>query len=265
MGINTNASSRRQTFTFNGKSSKDYLLYLSGPGVYDSPEVDAEQISVPGVNGDILRDNALVGMRRYANVDIKYKAFFFNGLPAKTSDVKSWLLSPVGYKELSDTYDPDFFRLASCTQALSFDVTDNKVAEMEITFNCKPQRYSYAGQEETLITESGTVITNPYEFYSQPVIVVYGTDEGTLTIGDYSVKIYNFTETSVDASGTASSYVKHTVTLNSETQNAYYEDGEFCNDNILSDYFPILSPGDNKITWDGGITGVSIIPRWWTL
>jgi hypothetical protein len=74
----------RQYLSFAGKSSKDFLLYLSGPGVYDSPAADVESTSVPGRNGDIITENARTGRRRYQNVDIKYKAFFFNGLPAKT-------------------------------------------------------------------------------------------------------------------------------------------------------------------------------------
>ena len=32
----------RNYLTFAGKNSKDFLLYISGPGVYDSPEVDCE-------------------------------------------------------------------------------------------------------------------------------------------------------------------------------------------------------------------------------
>ena len=75
----------RQYLSFAGKSSKDFLLYLSGPGVYDSPAADVESTSVLGRNGDILTENAKAGRRRYQNVDIKYKAFFFNGLPAKTA------------------------------------------------------------------------------------------------------------------------------------------------------------------------------------
>ena len=136
----------RQYLSFAGKSSKDFLLYLSGPGVYDSPAADVESTSVPGRNGDILTENAKAGRRRYQNVDIKYKAFFFNGLPAKTAAVKAWLLSPVGYQKLQDTYDPDFFRMAVCKDALAFDVTAQKAAEMELAFNCKPQRWSVDGQ-----------------------------------------------------------------------------------------------------------------------
>ena len=77
----------RQYLSFAGKSSKDFLLYLSGPGVYDSPAADVESTSVPGRNGDIISENARAGRRRYQNVDIKYEAFFFNGLPAKTAAV----------------------------------------------------------------------------------------------------------------------------------------------------------------------------------
>ncbi len=34
----------RNYLTFAGKNSKDFLLYLSAPGVYDSPEVDIQYV-----------------------------------------------------------------------------------------------------------------------------------------------------------------------------------------------------------------------------
>lgn len=55
----------RQYLSFAGKSSKAFLLYLSGPGVYDSPAADVESTSVPGRNGDIISENARAGRRRY--------------------------------------------------------------------------------------------------------------------------------------------------------------------------------------------------------
>ena len=45
----------RNYLTFAGKNSKDFLLYISGPGVYDSPAVDVELQAIPGKNGDLLR------------------------------------------------------------------------------------------------------------------------------------------------------------------------------------------------------------------
>lgn len=238
----------RQYLVFAVKSSKDFLLYLSGPGVYNSPEPDVTATAVPGMNGDIITDNARNGQKRYKNVDITYEAFFFNGLPAKTAAVKSWLLSPVGYQKLQDTYDPDFFRMAVCSKAISFDVKRQKVASMELTFNCKPQRWSVEGQRKVRFEHHG-VIRNPFNFYSQPMIRVYGDSEGILYVGDQAVTIYSF---------------HNYVDLNSETQNAYNASG-FCNDTVFAEDFPLLTPGKNQIAWTGGITAVEITPRWWTL
>lgn len=92
----------RNYLTFAGKNSKDYLLYISGPGVYNSPATDMELQAIPGRNGDMIRDNARYGERRFKNVDISYDAFFFDGLAPRTAAVKSWLLSPAGYQVLHD-------------------------------------------------------------------------------------------------------------------------------------------------------------------
>ena len=229
----------RQYLSFAGKSSKDFLLYLSGPGVYDSPAADVESTSVPGRNGDIISENARAGRRRYQNVDIKYEAFFFNGLPAKTAAVKSWLLSPVGYQKLQDTYDQDFFRMAVCTEAMEFDVTAQKAAKMDLVFNCKPQRWSVEGQR-TVRLESRSNLMNPFAFPAQPIFKIYGDSGGVLYVGDESITIHS---------------IKDYVLLNCETHNAYNAGG-FCNETILSDDFPELPAGKTQIAWTGGITAV---------
>ena len=66
----------RNYLTFAGKNSKDFLLYISGPAVYDSPAVDVELQTIPGKNGDLIRENAKAGERRFKNLDISYDAFF---------------------------------------------------------------------------------------------------------------------------------------------------------------------------------------------
>lgn len=212
----------RQYLSFAGKSSKDFLLYLSGPGVYDSPAADVESTSVPGRNGDIITENARTGRRRYQNVDIKYKAFFFNGLPAKTAAVKAWLLSPIGYQKLQDTYDPDFFRMAVCKDALEFDVTAQKAAEMELTFNCKPQRWSVYGQR-VIRLDGRSTLKNPFAFPAQPIFKIYGDSGGELYVGEEKITIHS---------------IKDYVLLNCETHNAYNASG-FCNETII-----------DRVTWD---------------
>lgn len=238
----------RQFLSFAGKSSKDFLLYLSGQGVYDSPAPDVETTAVPGMNGNIITDNARTGQRRFHNVTINYEAFFFDGLPAKTAAVKSWLLSPTGYQKLSDTYDPDFFRMAVCTSALEFNVKMQKAATMKLKFDCKPQRWSVRGQKSIRLEKFSSVL-NPFAFPAQPIIRVYGEGAGKLIVGGQTITIHSF---------------DRYVDLNCETHNAYNAHG-FCNNTILSEDFPILPAGKTNIAWEGGITAVEVTPRWWTL
>ena len=238
----------RNYLTFAGKNSKDFLLYISGPGIYDSPAVDVELQTVPGRNGDLIRDNAKYGEHRFKNVDISYDAFFFDALAPRTAAVKSWLLSPVGYQVLHDTYDPDFFRLATCKDAVSFESKRGKGASMKLVFHCQPQRWSVEGQRK-LYLSGGTVIRNPYEFPAKPVIRVYGNGEGNVYIGDNVIHILA-TDGYID--------------LNCETHNAYDSSG-FCNGYVKTEDFPTLAPGQNNISWSGDISALEIIPRWWTL
>lgn len=240
---------KRQYLTFAGKSSRDFLLYLSGPGVFDSAQPDVSETEVPGRNGSILTENARGGRRRYKNVEIKYEAFFFNGVPAKTAAVKSWLLSPVGYQKLQDTYDPEFFRYASCTKALDFELSDSRrAAKMGIAFNCMPQRWSVEGQRAVSLTGRST-LKNPFAFPAQPLFKVYGDSGGVLYVGDESITIHS---------------INGYILLDCETHNASDKDG-YANGRIKSGDFPELEPGRNEIAWTGGITKVEVTPRWWTL
>lgn len=238
----------RNYLTFAGRNSKDFLLYISGPGVYDSPEADVELQTVPGKNGDLIRDNAKAGERRFKNLDISYDAFFFDALAPRTAAVKSWLLSPVGYQILHDTYDPDFFRMGICREAIAFEPKRNRGAAMKLTFHCQPQRWSVDGQRKMRL-EQGGVIRNPYDFPAKPIIRVYGSGEGRVFIGDESISILQ-NDGCID--------------LNCETHNAYDAAG-FCNGYVKTNDFPELKPGRNTISWSGGITALEVTPRWWTL
>ena len=157
----------RNFLTFAGKNSKDFLLYISGPGVYDSPAVDVDLQTIPGKNGDLIRDNAKAGEHRFKNLDISYDAFFFDALAPRTAAVKSWLLSPAGYQVLHDTYDPDFFRMGICKEALAFEPKRGKGATMKLTFHCQPQRWSVDGQRKLVLTRE-TTIKNPFYFHAKP-------------------------------------------------------------------------------------------------
>ena len=238
----------RNFLTYAGRNSKDFLLYISGPGVYDAPAVDISLQTVPGKNGDLILDNAKYGEHRFKNLNITYSAFFFDALASRTTDVKSWLFSPIGYQVLHDTYDPDFFRMAICKDAIQFDTKRGKGASMKLVFHCQPQRWSLDGQRRIRMEDSG-ILKNPFSFRSMPIIRVYGSGAGTVYVRDVEISILQ-----------NSGYID----LDCETHNASNAAG-FCNHYVHSGDFPELEPGRNAISWEGAITALEITPRWWTL
>lgn len=235
----------RNWFTFNGKSSKDFGVYISGLNTFGAPERDVDTISISGRNGDLTLDNG-----RYKNIDISYPAFIFDRFDNNIEGLRNFLLSQKGYQRLEDTYHPDEYRMARYKGGFSAKVIDELYAgEFDLTFDCYPQRYLKSGEQVITITTDSSIY-NEYMQIAKPLIRAYGT--GTFTIGDIGVQIT-----------TADDYTD----IDCELQEAYKDDlTTNCNANIvlLNGDFPSLTSGDNEITLDG-ITQLEIKPRWWIL
>lgn len=231
--------------TYDGKSSLDYKVHISGSGTYDSPKRDVEAISIPGRNGDLHIDN-----ERFENIDIVYPAYITEDFDSNFVAFKGFLQSKIGYKRLEDSYHQDFYRKAIYLDSLIPNMSArNRAGTFDIKFNCDPRMFLKSGEAYAAMS-SGGKIKNPTLFNALPIIKVYGN--GTFTIGDISVKI----------SG-ASRYTY----IDCDLQEAY---GETMAENrnsliTLNDgKFPYLSPGDNTVTYTG-FTSIEIKPNWWTI
>jgi phage-related protein len=231
-------------FTLNGKKSRDFGLYTTGSGAFNAPERDVEVIQVPGRNGNLIIDHG-----RFKNATQSYKAFIHQNFSANAENVRSWLLSDPGYRRLEDTYNPQTFRLARFAGPINMDVRALCAgAEMELFFDCKPQRFLKTGEQPLKLTASG-VVRNPTQFAALPLLNVIGSGSGILTIGSETIEISEITDT---------------LTIDCELQDAY-SGGASKNDTVALSDFPQLHPGSNNVYFSGGITAVEIIPRWWTL
>lgn len=235
----------RQWFTFNGKSSKDFGVYISGLNTFGAPERDVDIISISGRNGDLTIDNG-----RYKNIDVSYPAFIFDRFDNNIEGLRNFLLSQSGYKRLEDTYHPNEYRLARYKSGLTPKVIDELYAgEFDLTFDCYPQRYLKSGDQVITLTADGSLF-NEYAQIAKPIIRAYGT--GSFTIGDVTVTI-----------NSADGYTD----IDCELQEAYKDDlTTNCNANITlnNGAFPSLVSGDNEISLDG-ITQLDIKPKWWIL
>ncbi len=228
-------------FSFNNQSSASFGLIVADKDIYTAPAYDQQFVSVPGRNGDVVIDNG-----RYQNIDVSYTCYC-KDLSANVKAIKQWLCRP-GYFKLSDTYDPLYFRYAAFASKLKVDEMLKNVGKAELVFNCKPFRYSFAGQTKQTLTASGT-ITNPESFPSLPYIKITGSGAVTLNIGS---KAYSFTS------------VPTYLEVDSELMSCY-KGSTLYNNRIGFSEFPVLQPGSNSISWTGSVTKVEIIPNWRTL
>lgn len=233
---------------FDGVCSSDFGIYLTDIRIADSPKRDVSFLSVPGRNGDLIVDN-----KRWHNVDITYSLAIATGFSDRFDAFKAALLSKNGYQELSDSIYPDVFRMAIVKEPIQPETMRfNHTGAFDVTFHCKPQRYLKSGQFSCTITEATALYGDG--FVAKPLITVYGSGAGTLTIGDTTVEIKDMADQ---------------LTLDCDLQTAYRQVGdaapENMNGSIYAPNFPELGKGENPISWTGGVTKIDIIPRWWTI
>ena len=233
-------------FFFNGARSIDKGLTIEYcPSVGTGQRV-VEKISVPGRSGDLVIDTGA-----YGNYIQPYEIWFKDKLRGTTRaarDIAHWLLSGVGYIRLGDTYDPEVFRLAMFTGP--FDVENWMLTHGRATleFDCQPQRWLKTGQRPVAV-QSGQSLINTWQ-PAKPLIQVTGTGDGTLVVGGSTISISDMTGT---------------ITLDSETEDAYSGTENLNNNVQVNGGYPILQNGETAVSFSGGITAVQITPRWWSL
>ena len=229
---------------FNNKSSADCRIQVAHPPGYAYPERDYTITHIPGRNGDIIQDNGC-----YKNVERTYEVSFDalnEDFATYANAVSAWLHSTTGYARLEDSYEPNYYRMATYQESNIFENLYNQAGTATIVFECKPQRFLKTGDNIITIQNSLTIM-NPTGFEAYPLFKVTGTS-GVLTVNGNSI-----TFSSID----------DFVMLDCELQDAYKEN--INKNSTISGTFPVLKPGSNTIRWTGGISSVTMKPRWWTI
>lgn len=230
---------------FNGESTKDYGVFISGSGTFNAPARDVEKVAVPGRNGTLTIDNG-----RYEDIEITYPAFIGKQYRERVDAFRNFVLKDSGHHRLEDTYSPDEFRIARwSSDFINKPVEDLRAGEFEIKFECYPQRFLKSG-EKAVEVSNNQVLRNPTNQLALPLLRAYGT--GTITIAGTTIQIT-----------AADSYTD----IDCELQEAYKDtmaSDKNANLVLTSGSFPDLKPGDNTITFSG-ISKLVITPRWWKL
>ena len=231
---------------FNGTSSQDLHALVQTAPEYEFPEKDYSVTHVEGRNGDIVIDTgSWQNVSRTYNLAIDTRKISYAEVASK---LVQWLHSASGYARLEDSYEPDFYRMAMYKDSGSISNIYSKAGQIEISFDCKPQRYLKSGEVSDLFT-SNTEYRNPTDFPSKPKIVIHGSGSGTVKIGAYEITIFNMLDG---------------MTVDCEIQDTYKDDIN-CNSRVSISEYPKIIAGNNTISMSGGVTSIEITPRWWML
>lgn len=170
----------RNYITYNGVDLREFGLYISGQGAFNSPARDYEQIVIPG------RDGVLLGKEDKLNAtELTYRGFIYKDFRENVAKLRAFLLSNKGFFRLTDTYNPDEYRLALYEGELIVEPTaKNNAGEFDLTFLVQPQRYLLSGEVITTMDAADP----PSETYSGE-IVTFEDPDGDKTIQSLTAQI----------------------------------------------------------------------------
>jgi phage-related protein len=225
-------------------------MFVFSEGAYSAPVRDVSRESVLGRNGDIIVDNG-----RYKNTTARFAVHIREDVDRNIERLKYLLYSQKGYQRLYDSEVKDFYRMACFYDGFEFIGQDRR--NVFITFDCKPMKYSIAGDEWVDVPVAGgtgnKTIYNPFFEEARPLLYISGATDGVIVVNETAVRITGN---------------RGRLYIDSDTRQAYYqttEGGKMYNGNKevnTTDFF--LSPGENIVYADEGIVA-KIKPRWCTI
>lgn len=265
--------------TFNGKSSSSFGIIVERYPSPNRPVRRGTVLQIPGRNGNLVIEDGT-----YENVTLKFDVYL-SAEPANLYDraapVANWLLGSSGYQRLTTEYEPDIFRLARFAGPLDIEAILNIHGRATLEFDCYPQRFDSLGHvysDYGSLSSGSATITNTGIMIAKPMIKVTG--KGNVVLDFASAASGNTTE--VDFAFSTSK--TETIILDCDLHDAYYEDGSNANAAVSfsdaeaslpesADYFyptfPELTPGSNTVSLSalstGTLSGLKIMPRWWSL
>lgn len=236
-----------------GISNKDVGITLQGDLEISAPVPDVEIVSVPGRNGDLH-----IYTGAYKNRTGTVPAYIYNKDNVKSlfGAVQSWLLANPGYQKIVDSNDLDHYWLGRVINGADISARINRIAPFSIKFDLKPQHFLVSGDEPITLTESGSVY-NPTNFASNPIYVVKGSGDVSVTINGEKMDFFSLGE-----------YIySDTIYFDTESGAVYTPDEADSTPNsrtsATGNYK--LVAGENAVVISGTVESVKIIPRWWEL
>lgn len=248
-------------FKFGNFNTDDAEIYVGGQNSFNFARRDRTFVQVPGRNGDLILDNG-----RYINATVTYKVF----IPDEFLDKRDLLIEGLtsqgsGYVKLTDSYYPLRYRMATLDTNIEFAMGQlNKYGTCDIVFDCMPQIFLVAGDEEVMLPSEGGEVEILGKQPSKPLIKLYSSNNGLMT-GDISIDGHDF-----NISASAGVITGRVLLMDCESQIFRIEGGRVVTQGItVYNDFPELDPKNETFTIDtsgmSNLDRIGIFGRWWVL
>lgn len=240
--------SLRGMITWNGVRSDTFGIYVEKAPALNRPERKVDIYNVPGRNGSIIRmQDAWENVEQ--SYDIIAGASTRGSAPSYWRNIADWLFSARGYAELSDDFEPGYYRQAFFTGPTDIENLMAEFGRASITFNCDPRRFLVAATQT--FNAAGT-LRNPTNFTAKPHVRIYGTNNGSgiVSIGGKTMAI---------------DPIVNGMVLDAEAQNATDVTNTYNYNSYVTGEWPQLASGSNNIAFSGDITSVVITPYFWRI
>lgn len=225
---------------FNNICSEEIgIIVVEGP-----PEILAqeeyEEIEVEGRNG-----NLIVNKGTYKDIE---KGFLLTTIDLDLDieiiieKIKKWLFE-IKDNKLLYAIDNKYNIVKKVIMEEDIKTSFEEYGDFKVKFLCEPFYYKL-NEKPIILTTQGNVY-NDGDFESEPCIKIYGTGDIQLTIGSTTVQIND---------------VVDSVTLDSKLLLCLDADGNNKSIDMIGN-FPLLTQGNNAISWIGTVTKIEILPR----
>ena len=228
----------KYSFTWNGTSSSTKGIRLLTMPPIVRPEERVNHVVIPGRAGELTMTE---GDDIYNSYIQTIRLAIDNA--ADVSAAEKWLRGE-GYVTFSGQSTRK--QKARVINAVTFEKHSKNSAwwEGEVQFYCDPLKEPLESST-TDVTESGTVMANPGDVVSHPLITIVGSGNITITINGKTLILYG-----VESGWKVDSDVEWVM------------DGSTPKQGVYTGEFPTFAPGNNTVQFTGSVTKLTIDGRW---
>jgi predicted phage tail component-like protein len=224
---------------FNNQDSyNDIGLIIEHNPVIPVPKKNINTIPIEGRNGSLTED-----LGTYEDIEIPVLfALADENIKPKCRQIKNWLVGKMLNNKLIFDDDLDtFYKVKYVKIPNDIERVLDQIGKFTAIFVCEP--FSFSSVDVLEFSQPTSLYNDGYD--SEPYFKIYGTGDVTLTINSKNIILKGLNE-----------YIE----LNSEIEKCY-KGTQPLDDKMIGE-FPILTSGENQISWVGNITKVDIKPNW---